>query len=55
MFSALCLAGAIGLCSGGLVAAAAHWVPTHRVALEELGAGLLVAGVALLGLGSAIF
>ena len=54
MFFALRLVGAIGLCSGGLALAIAHWMPARSETLEQLGGGLLVASLALLGFGFAI-
>ena len=51
MLFALRLAGVIGLCSGGLALAIAHFVPARSAKLQELGGGLLVASLALLGFG----
>jgi hypothetical protein len=50
MLAAIRLAGVIGLCAGGLVAAVAFFVPNYRTVLNELGAGLILVGVALFGL-----
>lgn len=51
MLFALRLAGVIGLCSGGLVMAIAYFVPARSAKLQELGSGLLIASLALLGFG----
>jgi len=49
MLFALRLAGAIGLCTGGLAMAIAHVLPGRRAKLQELGSGLLVGSLVLLG------
>src|SRR5579864_4429915 len=49
MLFALRLAGAIGLCTGGLAMAIAHFLPARRAKLQELGSGLLVGSLVLLG------
>jgi hypothetical protein len=51
MLFALRLAGVVGLCSGGLAMAIAHFVPARSAKLQDLGSGLLVASLAVLGLG----
>jgi hypothetical protein len=49
MFFVIRLVGAIGLCSGGVAFAIAHFVPAHRAKLNELGSSLVIASLALLG------
>src|SRR5258708_4206446 len=46
---ALRLAGVLGLCTGGFGLGLAIYVPVYRAKLEQLGGGLLVGGLALLG------
>lgn len=49
MFFVFRLAGVIGLCSGGVAFAIAHFAPAHRAKLYELGSSLVVGSLALLG------
>jgi hypothetical protein len=51
MLLTLCIAGTTGLILGTFAAAFADVFPAHRAALQEWGGGLLVASVAILGLG----
>jgi len=53
MLFALRLAGVIGLCSGGLAMAIAHYGPARSVKLQELASALVIASLALLGFGFA--
>ena len=54
MLFALRLAAVIGLCSGGLAMAIAHFVPPRSVKLRGLGGGLFVGSLTLLGFAFAI-
>lgn len=49
MLFALRLAAVIGLCSGGLALAIAHFIPARSVTLRGYGGGLFVGSLALLG------
>jgi hypothetical protein len=51
MLLTLGIAGTAGLVLGTFAAAFADVFPAHRVALQGWGGGLLVASVAVLGLG----
>lgn len=51
MLLALGIGGALGLFSGIVVAAFADVFPAHRAALQEWGAGALIASVVILGFG----
>jgi hypothetical protein len=49
LLTTLRVVGAIGLCSGVFAVILAAYAPAYRVRLEEVGGGLLVGGLALIG------
>ncbi len=51
MLLTLFIAGTAGLILGTFAAAFADVFPAHRAAMQEWGGGLLIASVAVLGLG----